>query len=88
MLSRLIDDLRTLALAESGALKLQKEPTDLAVLLSEAAASFRAQADAAGCDLSVDVPPDLPMLDLDPARIATVLDNLIANALRYTPTRR
>jgi signal transduction histidine kinase len=85
VLSRLVDDLRMLALAESGALKLQKEPTDLAVLLSETAASFRGQADAAGVTLSVDVPADLPLLDLDPERMRQVLSNLIANALRYTP---
>jgi two-component system sensor histidine kinase BaeS len=85
VLSRLIDDLRTLALAESGALRLEKEPTDLAVLASEAVASFRAQADAAGIELSADAAPDLPLLDVDAARINQVLDNLISNALRYTP---
>lgn len=86
VLSRLVDDLRMLALAESGALKLQKEPTDVAVWLSEVAASFRAQADAQNVALSVDVPPDLPLMDLDPERMRQVLSNLIANALRYTPS--
>ena len=85
VLSRLIDDLRTLALAESGALKLQKEPTDLATLTNETVASFRAQADTAGVTLSAEVAPNLPMLEVDPARIRQVLENLISNALRYTP---
>ncbi len=85
VLSRLIDDLRTLALAESGALKLQKEPTDLALLIRETVAFFRPQADAAGIALSAEVEPDL-VATVDPARIRQVLDNLIANALRYTPS--
>ena len=86
VLSRLIDDLRTLALAESGALRLEKEPTDLALVASEAVASFRAQAASAGIEFSTDSAPDLPMLQVDPARIRQILDNLIANALRYTPS--
>ncbi len=85
VLARLIDDLRTLALAESGALKLQKEPTDLGTLIGESVASFQAQADAAGVELHADIGPELPMLELDPARIRQVLENLLANALRYTP---
>jgi signal transduction histidine kinase len=84
VLSRLIDDLRTLALAESGALKLQKEPTDLGQLASETIASFQPQADEAGLELSTDAEPGLTV-ELDPERIRQVLENLIANALRYTP---
>ena len=85
VLSRLVDDLRTLALAESGALVLKKEPTDLAALVDEAAASFRSQADAAGVSLSAEVDAEMPAFEVDPARMREVLANLIANALRYTP---
>lgn len=84
VLSRLIDDLRTLALAESGALKLQKERVDLVELVSETVASFHAQADAAGVKMMAETGTELTMT-LDPARIREVLENLLANALRYTP---
>ncbi|MBI3244490.1 MAG: HAMP domain-containing histidine kinase [Chloroflexi bacterium] len=84
VISRLIDDLRTLALAESGMLKLQREQTDLDVLLGEAVASFQTQADAANIELSL-LMADLPLLEIDPVRIREVLSNLIANGLRYTP---
>jgi two-component system sensor histidine kinase BaeS len=85
MISQLVEDLRTMALAESGALKLKKESTDLAMLGRETAATFQVQADAAGVALVVDIPPDLPWLELDPGRIRQVLTNLLANALHYTP---
>lgn len=85
VLSRLIDDLRTLALSESGALKLQKTPADLGALAGEAIAAFRAQADASGIVLQVDAAPDVPAVRVDPARMREVLSNLIVNALHYTP---
>jgi signal transduction histidine kinase len=85
VLSRLIDDLRTLSLAESGVLKLQREPTDLGVLLTEAVNAFRPQAQAAAITLQTELADELPLLDVDPTRLREVLSNLIANALRYTP---
>jgi signal transduction histidine kinase len=84
LLSRLVEDLRTLALAESGALQLRKEPTDLAALVRETASAFVSQADAAGVKLDLAL-EETPALGLDPQRIGEVLTNLIANALRYTP---
>ena len=85
VMSRLIEDLRMLSLAESGALKLHKESTDLGVLMTEATASFRAPAESAGVVLDVTLAPDLPLIEMDPERIREVLANLIANALRHTP---
>jgi signal transduction histidine kinase len=85
VLARLIDDLRTLAVAESGALQLHREPTDVAVLISETVAAFHSAAKADGVDMTVAVDDELPFLELDPVRLREVLTNLISNALRYTP---
>jgi len=84
VLSRLIDDLRTLSLAESGALKLQRELVELRDLIQETLASFQAAADHAEVQLLADIQADLPQLEVDPLRLRQVLSNLIANALRYT----
>ena len=86
LLERLVDDLRTLALAESGALQLKKEPTDLAALVRETAAAFRSKGEAAGVSLTVEAAEALSPVTLDPGRIRQVLSNLLANALRYTPS--
>jgi signal transduction histidine kinase len=84
ILARLVEDLRTLALAESGAIQLKKEPTDLSMLIRDILAAFHAQATAAGVSLTVDSADGLPWLDLDTGRMRQVLSNLVANALRYT----
>lgn len=84
VMARLIDDLRTLSLAEAGALALQREPADLSALARDAAAAFQAQADAAGVALTVDA-PEVVEAEVDEVRIRAVLNNLLANALRYTP---
>lgn len=85
VLSRLVDDLRTLSLAEAGALALHREPTDIGQLIADSVASFRTQADGAGVDLVAFVDGALPQVEVDPVRIREVFSNLLSNALRYTP---
>lgn len=85
LLSRLIDDLRTLSLAEGGALQLRREQIDLKELVRETLSVFQSQADAGEVKLTVSLPDDPITVDLDPERIRQVLSNLIANAVRYSP---
>jgi two-component system OmpR family sensor kinase/two-component system sensor histidine kinase BaeS len=84
-LSRGLDDLRTLSLAESGALRLQLEPIEMEELIHDIAATFRTPAGSSGIALNARVQPDLPAIEIDAIRIREVLSNLILNALRYTP---
>ena len=84
LLERLIEDLRTLSLAEAGALRLHREPTNLAALLNDVVAGIRAAADAQGVAVAVHADEALPVVELDPARIRAVVTNLLVNALRYT----
>ncbi len=84
MLSRLVEDLRTLANAEAGNLPLRKEPTDLAILLHDSAAAFAAEAERKHITLRVDERTELPLVEIDPVRIREVLINLLANAMRHT----
>jgi two-component system OmpR family sensor kinase/two-component system sensor histidine kinase BaeS len=85
VLSRLVDDLRTLSLAEAGALTLHREPTDIGDLVSDSVVSFRTQADGTGITLASAVEDALPQIEVDPVRMREVLSNLLSNALRYTP---
>jgi len=84
MLARLVDDLRTLSLAESGALALHREPVDVASIARNVVSAFAEQARRASVSLgaSADGPT---AIEADPLRIREVLVNLVTNALRYTP---
>jgi signal transduction histidine kinase len=85
LLARLVDDLRALAQAEAGQLQLAREPTDLADLLRGVVAAFDLQAESQGQSLTLDVPSNLPLVDVDPQRVRQVAANLVSNALRHAP---
>jgi signal transduction histidine kinase len=87
VLGRLVEDLRTLSTAESGALALSKEPTDIVALAHDVVSSLSTHAESAGVALQVETnsPDEITPIAIDSLRIREVLTNLVANALRYTP---
>ena len=68
LLSRLVDDLRELALAEAGQLRLERRPVASADVVNRAVEAARAQASARGIALRADLPENLPLVDVDPQR--------------------
>jgi len=83
-LQHLVEDLRTLSLADAGELKLHLEPTSIPELLERVAEAYRHQAQLQQINLKVEIEPNLPEINLDPSRMEQVLGNLVSNALRYT----
>ena len=84
-LEQLIDDLRTVALAEAGALSLKLQPTDLGALDRPCAGGLRRAGCGGGVTLTADYPPALPRARADEQRLGQVLSNLLSNALRHSP---
>ncbi len=81
----LVEDLRALALTDTGSLALNREPVDVSSFVEDSIASFMAAAESAGVKLSASVDGGLPPLDVDPVRMRSVFGNVIANALAHTP---
>jgi signal transduction histidine kinase len=84
-LSRLVEDLRTLSLAETDELPLARRQASPGSLLEQVAMSLAARMQREKVDLQLEIAPDLPEVFVDPDRMAQVLTNLLENALRYTP---
>jgi signal transduction histidine kinase len=84
ILSRLVDDLRTMALAESGSLQLRREPVDLAPLIRDVVSGFETQAQERGIQLGLQL-ADVETVNVDPLRVREIIANLLSNAVRYTP---
>lgn len=85
LLARLVEDLRTLSLADAGKLSLKCKPTDLGALAAQVHQSFRQRAEGAGVRLELTLPETPLWCRVDPDRIAQVLANLLDNALQHTP---
>jgi two-component system, OmpR family, sensor histidine kinase BaeS len=84
-LQNMVGDLRMLSQADAGELTLHPQKIRPKALLDQAAALFQHHAKRYSVTIGVDAPDDLPEIMVDEARMMQVLDNLISNALRYTP---
>ena len=85
LLSRLVNELQELSLAEAGELKLTCHPVNIDEIINKAVGAIQAQATAKGVSVSIDLPPKLPLVNIDSQRISQVLCNLIDNAVAHTP---
>jgi two-component system OmpR family sensor kinase len=84
-MSRVIDQLLLLAQADAGNLPLLRASIDVADFVEETAARWQAVAEAGGVTLEVEA-PSAGVVDGDPVLLRTVIDNLVDNAIRYSPT--
>lgn len=84
LLTRLVEDLRTLALADAGQLPLERTLTDYPALVKRVVERFAHQAESNQIEMDFSSASCLPLL-LDPGRVEQILGNLLSNALRYTP---
>jgi len=85
VISRLLNDLQTIATAEAGMLQLHREPAAINDLLRDVLAAFTPLATSQGIALVIAGDPVLVDANIDAVRIRQVLDNLVSNAIRYTP---
>jgi two-component system OmpR family sensor kinase len=85
LLNRLVGDLRILSQAEAGALKLERQETDIGSLIQRVTEKIKVQAQQNGINLEIENTENLPRILIDEDRITQVLNNLLGNALRYTP---
>ncbi|MEU4160075.1 HAMP domain-containing sensor histidine kinase [Actinoplanes sp. NPDC026670] len=82
-LQHIIDDLRDLAAADAGTLRVDLEPTPLRDVLLQVVDSHQVSAHAAGVRLEADITGD-PVVTADQARLRQVVGNLVSNAIRHT----
>ncbi len=82
---RLIDDLLDVSRIASGKIVLQRAPSSLTELVQNALEVHRAAIEAANIVLTVDLPTQQCVIDVDPTRFVQVLSNVLHNAFKFTP---
>ena len=84
-LTRLVEDLHELANAEADQLSLNFEEVNIAELVQACTSAFRPLIEEQGVSLRPELLGKLPIIHADRTRLAQAINNLINNAIRYTP---
>jgi signal transduction histidine kinase len=84
-LQHLINDLRTLSLADAGELSISLQNVEPERLINEVASLYQYQTQRKNISLQLDISSPLPTLEVDPGRMTQVLTNILDNAMRHTP---
>lgn len=84
-LDHLVNDLRTLSLADAGELSINLQSIEPGQLLQEVASLYQVQAQKKNIKLDLEIASPLPRLEVDPGRMTQVLTNILDNATRHTP---
>jgi len=84
MLSRLVNELQELSLAEAGELKLVYQEEDIGKLVKQAVTPWQPQVETKEISLSLNLPDNLPLVNIDWQRVNQVLHNLLENAVNHT----
>jgi len=85
LMVRLIDDLLDVSRITSGKIVLQRRPTALAEVVQSAVEAQRAVIEAAEIALTIQLPPQACVVDVDPARVVQIVSNILHNASKFTP---
>jgi two-component system sensor histidine kinase BaeS len=84
LMARLLDDLRTLSMAEAGVLELHRETVDPLAIARDGVDASREAAVRRGVSLEVVAEPETPRtIEADPVRLTEVVGNLLTNAVRH-----
>lgn len=86
LLSRLINDLQVLAQADANEINLVYQPENVATVISKVSESIQPQIKTRGITLKINLPSELPLVEIDALRISQVLRNLLDNAISHTPS--
>jgi len=84
-LEHLVNDLRTLSLADAGELTITPQIIEPARLLQEVASLYQYQTQKKNIKLDLDIASPLSTIEVDPGRMTQVLTNILDNATRHTP---